>query len=185
MDPKRDQVGRRWLRADSAAKTFSADGVERIPELDGVRGLAVVAIVIFHGSPQRLPGGWAAVDLFFVLSGFLITSIIIKHGGAPGFLKAFYVRRGLRILPIYYLAVLAVAGVRLLIPRRIRWAGLPYTLTCTQFIALRAFKDMPEYCPYLCHTWTLAIEEQFYLIWPLALIALGRRRVIPLAFACI
>ena len=74
----------------------------RIPELDGLRGLAALGIVLYHSNPKRLPAGWAAVDLFFVLSGFLITSIILRHGREAGFLRNFYLRRGLRIWPIYY-----------------------------------------------------------------------------------
>ena len=81
-------------------------GAARISELDGIRGLAAVAIVIFHARPDWLPLGWAAVDLFFGLSGFLITSIVLEHGNSAGFLRRFYLRRGLRIWPIYYLTIL-------------------------------------------------------------------------------
>lgn len=190
MDAKQihqESVGQRspQFRADIAAPRSALADTTRVIELDGLRGLAAVTIVFFHWSPQRLPGGWAAVDLFFVLSGYLITAIILRNGDRPGFLKTFYFRRGLRIWPIYYLTVLAVACLRIVLPQRIRWAGLPYTLTYTQFAAKHVFRDLPDFSPLLWHTWTLAIEEQFYLLWPLLLLGLGRRRLIPIAAACV
>src|ERR1022692_2310156 len=80
----------------------------RVGELDSLRGLAALAVIIFHAKEAWLPFGWAAVDLFFVLSGYLITSIILRQGGTPGFLRNFYIRRGLRTWPIYYLLIAVV-----------------------------------------------------------------------------
>lgn len=173
------------LRAHPGEPRPVAAEIGRITELDGLRGLAAVTVVLFHWAPKRFPGGWAAVDLFFVLSGYLITAIILRNGERPGFLKTFYLRRGFRIWPIYYLTVCFVAAMRLVLPKRVRWAGLPYTLTYTQFIAHHVFGRLPDFSPLLWHTWTLAIEEQFYLVWPLLLLLLGRRRLVPLAAACI
>lgn len=175
----------RTLRGDAGSGAGLRGEAQRTAELDGLRGLAAAAIVFYHCGTQRLPGGWAAVDLFFVLSGYLITSIIVTHGGSPGFLKTFYIRRFLRIGPIYYLTVAIVAGVWLFVPARVRWAGLPYTLTYTQLMGLHAFKAQPDFSPFLWHTWSLAVEEQFYLIWPLLLLAVGRRRLVAAACACI
>ena len=95
-----------------------------IRELDGIRGLAAVAIVVFHAQPDWLPLGWAAVDLFFGLSGFLITSIVLKHGQSPGFLRQFYLRRGLRIWPIYYLTLLGFIVFAHHLPRAMRLVGI-------------------------------------------------------------
>ena len=157
--------------------------MRRIPELDAVRGLAAVAIVIYHFALSRFPIGWAAVDLFFVLSGFLITSIILEHRESRFFLARFIMRRGLRIWPIYYLSLLAllVAGPHL--PRPTRWSGLPYCLTYTQNVERYWAAAVTEYSWYFNHTWTLAIEEQFYLIWPALILVAGRRRVASLALA--
>src|SRR5437763_3468663 len=78
-------------------------GPGRIPELDALRGLATVAILVYHVWPNVLPAGWLAVDFFFVLSGYLITAILLRNGSGPGVLVPFFVRRGLRIWPIYLL----------------------------------------------------------------------------------
>ncbi|MDR3634763.1 MAG: hypothetical protein P4L84_13245 [Isosphaeraceae bacterium] len=103
--------------------------MRRSAELDGVRGLAAVAFVSHHMFADRVPFGWAAVDVFFVLSGYLITSIVLEHGQSHGFLPAFNARRGLRIWPIYYL---------LLVDLAVGWrddpAAVPHYLTYTQQI---------------------------------------------------
>ena len=156
----------------------------RIGELDGIRGLAAVAIVLFHTQPGWLPLGFAAVDVFFVLSGFLITSIVLKHGDSPGFLRHFYVRRGLRIWPIYYLTLLGFILFRHHLPVRCDWAGLWYYLTYTQEIPRYWSAEPPRFHGFLSHTWTLAIEEQFYLIWPVLVMICGARRVPFLAIGC-
>jgi len=156
----------------------------RIGELDGVRGLAALAIVLFHAQPDWLPLGWAAVDLFFVLSGFLITSIVLKHGHSPGFLRQFYLRRGLRIWPIYYLTLLCFIVFRHHLPVRCEWSGLWYYVTYTQDIPLYWSSQAPRFHGFLNHTWTLAIEEQFYLIWPMVVRICGVRRVPFLVIGC-
>src|SRR3954466_11966508 len=82
--------------------------MKRIKELDALRGLAALTIVLFHVYPHQVFMGWSAVDLFFVLSGYLITSIIINNLSNKGFLTSFYSRRILRIWPVYYLTLAAV-----------------------------------------------------------------------------
>lgn len=155
--------------------------MRRVRELDAVRGLAALCIVVYHFRASWLPFGWGAVDLFFVLSGFLITSIIQKHGGSDGFLAAFYVRRGLRIWPIYYLSVfiLVLLGPWLIRPNNL--AGLPYSLVYLQNLPHYWGGPSGDFTWYLKHTWTLAIEEQFYLIWPPLVILAGKRRLPALA----
>ena len=157
----------------------------RVIELDSLRGLAALAVVIFHTNSSWLPFGWAAVDLFFVLSGCLITSIILRHGGSSGFLRTFYVRRGLRTWPIYYLLIALLCIISPLLSRPCLWSSLPFTLTYTQGLA-RVWPAAAEpFSRYLAHTWSLAIEEQFYLVWPALVLLAGRRRLVPLALLCI
>jgi peptidoglycan/LPS O-acetylase OafA/YrhL len=159
--------------------------MRRVRELDAVRGLAALCIVVYHFRASVLPFGWGAVDLFFVLSGFLITSIILKHGDSRGFLAAFYVRRGLRIWPIYYLSVLALVllGPWLIRPNNL--AGLPYTLAYLQNVPHYWGGPPEDFTWYLKHTWTLAIEEQFYLVWPPLVLLAGKRRLPALAAAVV
>ena len=157
----------------------------RIVELDALRGLAAVVVVLFHSSQKRIPCGWAAVDLFFVLSGFLITSIILRHGSSPGFLKSFYVRRALRVWPIYYALIAVLIVLSPLLARPTHWAGLPYTLTFTQSLPLYWSMISPTFSDYFGHSWTLAVEEQFYLLWPPLVLIAGRKRLPLLALVCL
>jgi peptidoglycan/LPS O-acetylase OafA/YrhL len=174
MSTRAGKPGLSW-RADPAGAVGTPAG-PRIPELDALRGVAAVVIVIFHSNTRRMPWGWAAVDLFFVLSGFLITGIVLRHGGTRGFLPRFYARRALRIFPVYYLVVLGLVAFAALLPRPVDPRGLPYELTYTQYVPYYWFAEAPRYSPYLGHTWTLAIEEQFYLVWPALILLMGRSR---------
>ncbi|MGC8644256.1 MAG: acyltransferase family protein, partial [Isosphaeraceae bacterium] len=126
----------------------------RVVELDSLRGLAALAVVIFHTNSSWLPFGWAAVDLFFVLSGFLITSIILRHGGSPGFLRGFYVRRGLRTWPIYYLLIAFFCIVSPLLSRPCLWSSLPFAVTYTQGLARVWPAAAVPFSRYLAHTWS-------------------------------
>jgi peptidoglycan/LPS O-acetylase OafA/YrhL len=157
----------------------------RIVELDSLRGLAALAVVVFHSNTSWLPFGWAAVDLFFVLSGYLITAIIIRHGHNRGFLRSFYIRRGLRIWPIYYLLIAVLAVVGLAVGRGCHWPGLPYALSYTQTFGRFWPESAVPFSRSLLHTWTLAIEEQFYLVWPAAVLLVGRRRLPLLTVLCV
>ena len=162
-----------------------------IPELDGVRGLAIILVVIFHAFmlavvpmkgliPTLASYGFAGVDLFFVLSGCLITGILLEAKDRPDYFKKFYAKRALRIWPLYYLLI----GV---------------TFVAIPFIAARAQLEMGDlsvlkshsvwvyvlllqniYYPVggptlLLMTWSLAIEEQFYLIWPWLVLLFNRK----------
>jgi peptidoglycan/LPS O-acetylase OafA/YrhL len=166
----------------SAAGQFQTG---RILELDSLRGLAALAVVIFHTNSSWLPFGWAAVDLFFVLSGYLITAIILSHGDSPGFLGRFYVRRGLRTWPVYYLVIAAICLASPLLKRPCLWSSLPFTLTYTQGLGRIWSTANEPFSPYLAHTWSLAIEEQFYVFWPALLLLVGRRYIVPLAIVCV
>jgi peptidoglycan/LPS O-acetylase OafA/YrhL len=141
--------------------------VRRIAELDSVRGLAIVAVLVFHANRTWLPFGWAGVELFYVLSGYLITSIVLVHGDSPRFLRNFYVRRGLRTWPIYYLLIAVIVALSPWLARRFFWTRLPYVLTYTPGLSRLWGESDPRFSMYLAHTWSLAIEEQFYQNWPL------------------
>jgi peptidoglycan/LPS O-acetylase OafA/YrhL len=155
--------------------------VRRMPELDALRGLAALAIVVYHlWFPQVTLLG-TAVDLFFVMSGYLITTIILKELGRPQFLRTFYIRRALRIWPIYYLALFATVGACLSLSPPEPLDGLPDYLLYIQRVQDYWFGHEPAFFEGFRHTWTLAIEEQFYLAWPLLLVAGGRRALVPLA----
>ena len=161
--------------------------MRRIPELDAIRGIAVLVVVVHHlhfmtGTRLNwfLEHGWMAVDLFFVLSGFLITSIIIANDNDMAFFRSFYVRRSLRIWPIYYLSVLAI----LLLP--VVWSAAPTFEKWSLLRYLTFSQETPLYWsaeahshPLLGHFWSLAVEEQFYLFWPLLVVVIGRRGIIP------
>jgi peptidoglycan/LPS O-acetylase OafA/YrhL len=161
--------------------------MRRIPELDGLRGLAALTVVLFHLYISVIPFGWAAVDLFFVLSGFLITGIVLDQAERPGFLRTFYARRSLRIWPSYYLAIAV-----LLVTTAVSWrCWVPYALYLqdTGFYLmgageLRGKVFAPDW-PLMNHTWSLAVEEQFYLIWPGLIVLAGRHRVRGLALLAI
>lgn len=151
--------------------------MRRIPELDAVRGIAAVAILLFHWR-FHVPFLKTAVDLFFVLSGYLITAILLETVRTRHGLRTFYARRALRILPIYYLAFLVFLGINRFSPRPHPLDALPYFLTYTQYIQGYWGGAYPPFSRSFGHTWTLAIEEQFYLFWPLVVRATGRKGVL-------
>jgi peptidoglycan/LPS O-acetylase OafA/YrhL len=139
-----------------------------LPALDGLRAIAILAVLLFHDD-HLIPGGYLGVDLFFVLSGFLITSILLDEHRRTGRLDfgRFYVRRALRLFPA--LVVLLAFGLTFAIafPRAPQSAhilrGVGYSLC---YAANWATSRDPQFLGPLGHTWSLAVEEQFYLIWP-------------------
>ena len=173
------------LHFDASHAKGKAARERRVPELDSLRGLAALAIVIYHADPRIIPFGWAAVDLFFVLSGYLITSIILRHGSTPGFLVNFYVRRGLRVWPIYFLLIGLLVALNPLLYTPCDWRALGFVLTFTQGIQHYWSNHVTHFSDYFSHTWTLAIEEQFYLIWPALILLVGRGRVVALSLICL
>jgi peptidoglycan/LPS O-acetylase OafA/YrhL len=154
--------------------------MRRIPELDAVRGIAAVVIIFFHWR-FHLPFLNTAVDLFFVLSGYLITTILLETARARHAVRTFYARRALRILPIYYLTFAVFLALNRVFPRPHPLDALPYFLTYTQYIQGYWGGASPPFSRAFGHTWTLAIEEQFYLVWPLVVRATGRTGVLILS----
>lgn len=153
----------------------------RIAELDGLRGLAALAVVAAHYVGEVRHGlaaltiGWYAVDFFFVLSGFLMGSIILKHHAETGFLKSFYTRRAARIIPIYFVVItltLTLAALTAVHP----WAEHPFSPpTYFLFLTNFALSFSDGGGEWLKPAWTLAVEEQFYLLLPLIIIFTPRR----------
>ncbi|MGA2250475.1 acyltransferase family protein [Terracidiphilus sp.] len=144
----------------------------RIPELDGLRGLAVLGVFFYHCKP-RLVGtpfyqgalwGWSGVTLFFVLSGFLITSILLEAQSEPHYFRNFYGRRILRVWPVYFLAITACYV-------RADWfvgTNASHAVRSVPWWAIALFVQNFFYGPLppsIGPTWTLAIEEQYYLLW--------------------
>ncbi|MCS7466976.1 acyltransferase [Stieleria sp. ICT_E10.1] len=154
--------------------TTPTQSAPHIVELDALRGIAAMAVLCCH-LPRGFWFGATGVDLFFVLSGFLITGIIQRNHDQPRFLRAFYWRRSLRILPLYYLVILMAYAVNLLRATPADTSGFGYYLVYLQNIHQYWGGETPPVDLALGHTWTLAIEEQFYLFWPVALLLLRGR----------
>jgi|HubBroStandDraft_4_1064222.scaffolds.fasta_scaffold00800_6 peptidoglycan/LPS O-acetylase OafA/YrhL len=144
----------------------------RMPELDTLRGIAVLGVIFLHGFYWQYSGlhfarwqralllatkaGWLGVNLFFVLSGFLITGILLDSRDRPGYYRRFYARRALRILPAYYLLLIGLAVLR--------QASLSYLGLSSIYLANLTvlFGVANDYGP----LWSLAVEEHFYIVWP-------------------
>ncbi len=154
--------------------------MRRVTELDSLRGLAALAIVLYHMRPE-FAFGWTRVDLFLVLSGYLMTSIFLKYHRSEGFLPTLYARRVLRIWPCYFLALLLTVALNPYLNKPFQLDGLPYFLTFTQNIPHYWGAEPPPFSEYFFHTWTLAIIEQFYVLWPALILLFGPRRIVPMA----
>lgn len=152
-------------------------GLPYMPSLDGLRGLAVAGVLFFHGG--HLVGGYLGVDLFFVLSGFLITSLLLAECRSDGkiVLGTFWLRRAKRLLPALVMVLTAVLLYAAFVAQptelhRIRYdalATVSYVANWRQIFAHQDYWSLFTSPSPLQHTWSLAIEEQFYLVWPLIL----------------
>ena len=156
--------------------------------LDGLRGLAILLVLLLHfttdmtlppdsiasGVRSAFQVGWIGVDLFFVLSGFLITGILVDNKSSEGYFRVFYARRALRILPVYFLAVFAAFHV---LPRVLHDFDTGGVRTEAAFwLFVTNFVELPyQLARTVGHFWSLAIEEQFYLMWPLVVFLTSRR----------
>lgn len=152
-----------------------------MPGLDGLRALAVVAVLLYHAGVAWIPGGFLGVEVFFVISGYLITALLVternRHGRID--LKAFWLRRARRLLPALYLVVVVTLGFAVLfLPREV--AGLRgdalsafgYVTNWYLIFGNESYFEAMGRPSLLRHLWSLAVEEQFYLLWP-PVVALG------------
>jgi peptidoglycan/LPS O-acetylase OafA/YrhL len=160
-----------------------------LPALDGIRGLAIVWVVLHNSLADFAPAtgplhwvallahpGWIGVQLFFALSGFLITGGLLDTRGASNYFSGFYARRALRILPLYYGVLLATLVILPLIggtPRVLQQAVVHQS---SLWLFVVNWTQAPVYG--FTHFWSLAVEEQFYLIWPLIVYCLSTRRLL-------
>jgi peptidoglycan/LPS O-acetylase OafA/YrhL len=143
------------------------------PALDGVRGLAVLIVIGAHTNPQVFPGGNIGVDLFFILSGFLITTILLNEHKATGSIsiKNFYARRALRLLPALVLLLICTIAYSWLFDNALLptiWGNSKYVIGYVWNWYLSA--DWKPQAGFLRHLWSLSVEEQFYSVWPFVLI---------------
>ena len=171
----------------------------KMPELDTLRGIAVLLVLFFHGFnlvpiPHEISStagrlwvvitstGWMGVNLFFVLSGFLITGILIESRETPNYFKRFYFRRALRILPAYYAILLVLLLVTYfgLVDRRVGWPFIGLS-----FIYLANVTPLFGVAAQYSTLWSLAVEEHFYLLWPAAVRYVSRRKLLYTCLAII
>src|SRR6202163_77620 len=162
------------------------------PDIDGLRAIAVMLVVNFHAFPEAMPGGFIGVDIFFVISGFLITGIVVRELDQKRFsLLAFYNRRIRRIFPalIVVLCVTLVLGWLWMLPAAYAQLSSDVFASAAFFANIAvllqsSYFDIESAKKPLLHLWSLGIEEQFYLIWPLLLMLVARLRLSMLATAC-
>lgn len=170
-----------------------APGLSYRPDVDGLRAIAVLAVIAFHASPGLVPGGFVGVDIFFVISGYLISGLIVAGLGAGSFsFVSFYQRRIRRLFPALIVVLLATwaLGVLTLLPTGLialgkqMLAAVAFAGNILNFFEAGYF-DTPAISKPLLHLWSLGVEEQFYLVYPVLLIALLRFRTAWFALALI
>lgn len=168
-----------------AVRSFSGHAGAYRPDIDGLRCVAVLSVIVYHAFTGRLPGGFLGVDIFFVISGYLITRIIVRESSEGAFSVAdFYSRRIRRLFPalIAMLVTVLVAGAFLMPATQYRQLGY-MTAASGAFVANLVLWQQVSYfvgdalTRPLLHLWSLGVEEQFYFAWPLLVSVLVRRRV--------
>ncbi len=188
------------MRADQVKSLHSH---AHVPSLDGIRGIAILLVLVYHsvryGGMQPTATldqifftlgrvGWSGVDLFFVLSGFLITGILCDAKGDDGYFRHFYARRILRIFPLYY----GFLSVYFVILPSLTSHGAQFSFPWkdqiwywTYFVNVETALKGGAPVPALVHFWSLAVEEQFYLVWPWVVFALSRRTLMRACMAIV
>lgn len=141
------------------------------PDIDGLRALAILPVMLFHAFPALMPGGFVGVDIFFVISGYLISAIIFKSLRKGGFsFSEFYIRRAKRILPplVFMIVIVLIVGWSILLPveyaelGKHAMAGLGFVANIVLWLETGYFDNAAELKP-LLHLWSLGVEEQFYI----------------------
>ncbi|HZP12815.1 MAG TPA: acyltransferase [Nevskiaceae bacterium] len=156
--------------------------MKRIVELDGLRGLFCLGVVFYHVRQDWLFWYWSAMDWFFMLSGFVITANLLQNRRANNLLSMFFLRRALRIWPLYYLGLVVGLTIFVIGMQLGYWSSVRNSAWLQQALFVQYFEgywrtlDFDSYPFHLRHTWSLAVEEQFYVIWALAFVAFRRTR---------
>jgi peptidoglycan/LPS O-acetylase OafA/YrhL len=160
--------------------------IRRLPGLDGLRGIAVLAVIIYHADVSLLVGGFLGVDVFFVLSGFLITTLLINELTETNTVDRarFYMRRIRRLMPALFLVLffsVLVSGLFVLdaayhVRRDLPWA-ITFVLNWSYLFFEQSYFVNISRPPLLQHLWSLSVEEQFYVVWPIILIALYKVKI--------
>lgn len=177
IGPRQSTARAEWHQPASASSGY-------VPFIDGLRAMAVLAVLIHHLDPAWLPGGFAGVDVFFVISGFVVSASVSRWSGGPGrFLAYFYARRMLRIVPALVVCLLATTlASTLFVPTAWLSSSIDSTGSWAFFgvsnlyLALHQesyYSPTAAFNPYT-HTWSLGVEEQFYLVFPLLFFAWTR-----------
>ena len=181
---QRGRIGRELKHPESPPATRHR--LSYMPALDGVRALAVLAVMAYHGGLSFLPAGFFGVDAFFVLSGFLITTLLVTEwaGASRIALRKFWARRARRLLPALLVMLVFVVLYARFVAAPGTYPGLRWDSIATLFYGANwrfiasgqsYFAQTGPVSP-LLHTWSLAIEEQFYIVWPLVVLAIMRFR---------
>jgi peptidoglycan/LPS O-acetylase OafA/YrhL len=175
-------------RASTPADARALSRVPYLPGLDGMRALAVIAVMLYHADAAWLPGGYLGVEVFFIISGYLITLLLVAEHeiNERVSLRHFWMRRARRLLPALVTMLTALITYVALFERdelgRMRGdvvAGLLYVSNWYQIWTGAGYTAQNEFAP-LRHLWSLAVEEQFYVFWPIVMVgvlALGRKRL--------
>jgi peptidoglycan/LPS O-acetylase OafA/YrhL len=174
----------RWGASLAARRS----GLPYLPGIDALRALAVLAVLLYHAEVSWMPGGFLGVDVFFVISGYLITSLLVAERTRTGTVRvgAFWKRRALRLLPAVFVMIgVTLAGALLFLPdevaglRGAAFASFGYVTNWFLIFSDQSYFESFGRPSLFRHLWSLAVEEQFYLLWPIAFAAgmkrLGRR----------
>ena len=177
------------MRGAQVAQAATRPSAGYLPGLDGIRAISVAAVLLYHADLPWMPGGFLGVEVFFVISGYLITLILTEEHSRSSTisLRNFWTRRARRLLPALYTLLAVVSVIVLLFYREEAanlaaqvWSALFYVTNWYFIISEQSYFALVERPPVFQHLWSLAIEEQFYLVWPLALLGLlklfGNRR---------
>ena len=187
-----DQALTRPSTRSGYAEPSNISRVPYLPGLDGMRALAVVAVMIYHANSEWLPGGFLGVEVFFVISGYLITLLLIAEKESTGrvHLGHFWMRRARRLLPALFVMMFMLITYTTIFRSdalgKLRGdvlGGLFYVSNWYQIWVGQGYSSSGDFAP-LRHLWSLAVEEQFYLLWPLVMVVLlrvGTRRVFGMA----
>ncbi|MFJ6003162.1 acyltransferase family protein [Arthrobacter sp. NPDC092385] len=180
MTVTHDAAGRRSQPRAGGARTGATKGGAPRKDIQALRALAVAFVVVNHAAPGLLPGGYVGVDIFFVISGYLITKHLLGELERTGRIRlgSFYARRAARLLPTALLVSVVSLVVAWIVLPFTRWAGIAQETLAANFyvenwvLALKSvdYSAQTESASTMQHYWSLSVEEQFYLVWPLLLV---------------